>query len=256
MGKEKRENRFRAVLLNRTIYINNLKPAAYLVFLSITLLTIVLSGCASFLWTKNIKANKKIICLTFDDGPNGEATLKTLEVLKKYDIKAAFFVLGKNVERYPEIAKRITEEGHIIGSHSYDHNNFLALCSKKTIKNDLQKANEVIKAATGLTPQYLRPPNAILSKKLSEVSNELKLEIIGANVFINDSFITDANTIVDKCIKEIERKGGGIIVLHDGFGIYESPSRKVIPEALDRLIPLLKENGYAIITLTQFQEKR
>lgn len=218
---------------------------------SVFILTIIFSGCASILWTKNAQTDKKFICLTFDDGPNGEATLKTLEVLKKHDVKAAFFVLGKNVERYPEIAKRIAYEGHIIGSHSYGHNNFLAFCSKNTIKKDLQNTGQIIKNATGLNPSYFRPPNAMVTKNLLEVCKDLELKVVGTNIFVNDSFLSNADLIVKKCVNEIDRNGGGILVLHDGFGTHKSSSRKIVSEALDCLIPILKEKNYTFISLNQ-----
>lgn len=212
-----------------------------------------LSGCATILWTKNLKTDKKFICLTFDDGPNGEATLKILEVLKKYDVKAAFFVLGKNVERYPEITKRISDEGHIIGSHSYDHNNFLVFCSKSTVEKNLQKTNQIIKNTTGSDPSYFRPPNAMVTKNILEVCKDLKLKPVGTNIFVNDSFLANADIIVKKCIREIDRSPGGIIVLHDSFGTYKSSSRKIVAEALDILIPMLREKGYDIIPLSKVE---
>lgn len=220
-------------------------------FLILLVLVLVLSGCVSILWTKNVDVSRKFVSFTFDDGPNGAATLKTLEVLKKHNVKAAFFVIGKNVEKYPKIAKQIVAGGHIIGNHSYNHHSLFALNSKKYIKDDLTKANQLIQEITGVTPAYFRPPSAIVSKKLKKICDELNLKLVGVNAFSKDSFDTNADAVVKKCLKAIRKSNGGIVVLHDGFATHDSPSREVIPEALEYLIPRLKERGYEFIPLDQ-----
>lgn len=206
---------------------------------------------ASIIWTKNPNTDKKCVYLTFDDGPNGVATTETLAVLKKHNVKAAFFLIGKNVERYPEIAKQIAADGHIIGSHSYGHDDFLSLCLKKDVKANLEKNNKIIHDKTGVTPVYFRPPNGISSGNIKQACSELNMVVVGVNIFINDPLIFNADTIVKNCLKSVRKNHGGIIVLHDGFSTFSVSGRKVVAKALDKIIPQLKNEGYEILRIDE-----
>ncbi len=208
-----------------------------------------------FIWYRKVDRDEKIICLTFDDGPNDEATEKVLSVLKKYQVKATFFVIGKNVERQPEIAKQILKEGHEIGNHAYSDGHFLAFKSIKTIKQDLIKTNQIIYKYTEYVPKYFRPPNGLMTQGINRVSNELNLITVGVNVFIFDNIKNNPSKIAEQVIKQI--KGGPlIIVLHDGFGTRSDPSRKVVAEALDIMLPKIKKIGYEFSLLDKCVEKR
>jgi len=103
-----------------------------------------------------ILENSKIF-LTFDDGPN-EYTLKILEILKNFDAKATFFVIGENCQKFPEIFKRIFKEDHSIGNHSFSH----SIKFFFNFKNEIEKTNEVIKEITGVETKIFRPPWGIL----------------------------------------------------------------------------------------------
>ncbi len=102
-------------------------------------------------------AVKKKVALTFDDGPDPDYTEMLLDGLKKRNVKATFFLLGKQAEAYPDIVKRMHKEGHMIGNHSYDHVN-LANLSKTDAAKQIRMTSEAIHKITGEYPQYLRPP--------------------------------------------------------------------------------------------------
>ena len=107
--------------------------------------------------------------LSFDDGPNPNYTEQILDVLKEYDIKATFFMLGKYIDKYPEIAQRVQEEGHVIGCHSYDHNYSYLYASKENILKDLAKWEKSAKAAFGEVPAhrlYRFPGGSLTAGKL------------------------------------------------------------------------------------------
>jgi peptidoglycan/xylan/chitin deacetylase (PgdA/CDA1 family) len=113
-----------------------------------------------------ILENSKIF-LTFDDGPN-EYTLKILEILKNFDARATFFVCGKNLEKFPEIAKKIIENGHEIGNHTYSHSiNFLFPWN---FQKEIEKTDKIIQKITGVKTRFFRPPFGFLTPWLK---NEL-----------------------------------------------------------------------------------
>jgi len=109
-----------------------------------------------FSWSSG-KTEKKLIALTFDDGPHPQHTPALLDILKQYNVKATFFTVGKNVDRYPEIAARIIAEGHEIGNHSYSHGD-LSKMSDSEIRTELDRSKDAIRRATGVEPKIMRPP--------------------------------------------------------------------------------------------------
>ncbi len=196
-----------------------------------------------FLFERKVESDDKILCLTFDDGPNNGVTEEVLDVLEKHQVKATFFVIGKNVERYPRIAKRILDEGHEIGNHSYSTGHFLAFQSSKTVKKNLVQTNQVIFKHTNYTPKYFRPPNGLMTDRIDKVATELNLLPVGVNIFIFDNIKNNARKIAEQILSQI-KDGPLIIVLHDGFGTRKDSSRKVVAEALNIIIPRAKEDGY------------
>jgi peptidoglycan/xylan/chitin deacetylase (PgdA/CDA1 family) len=100
---------------------------------------------------------KSKICLTFDDGPN-EYTLKNLETLKKFNLKATFFVVGKNCQKFPQILKEIVKEGHSIGNHSFSH----SIKFFFDFKREIERTNQIIKEITGIETKIFRPPYGFL----------------------------------------------------------------------------------------------
>ena len=204
------------------------------------------------LWQRPQATPTKTICLTFDDGPNGMATTRVLEILRRYHIQATFFLIGKNVEREPALARRIVQEGHLVGNHSYGHENLLAFQSAKRIRANLERTNHLIQDATGVSPRYFRPPNGLMTARLQQVCNELGLTPIGVHIFVNDSFTTNATRIAKRVLRRIHG-GASIIVLHDGLGILQAPSRAVVADALEKIIPELTRQGYQWVTPEQMR---
>ena len=205
------------------------------------------------LWQRPEATPTKTICLTFDDGPNGVATTKVLEVLQRYQIQATFFLIGKNVERDPALAHRIVQEGHLVGNHSYGHENLLAFQSAKRIRENLERTNQLIRDATGVRPRYFRPPNGLMTTRLQQVCHELGLTPVGVHIFVNDSFSTDPARIATRVLRQLQR-GAAILVLHDGFGTWQAPSRRVAAQALEQLIVELNREGYRWVSPDRFSD--
>lgn len=199
---------------------------------------------------------EKVVALTFDDGPNEPYTSQILEILKDYNIKATFFVVGHNVELYPETAKRILSEGHVLGNHSYSHNANHALSEYGS--RDLQRAQEVIFNITGVMPHLYRPPHGRKTPwELHSVKDNRLIEVTWS-ASANDQHVLAffGKPTPETFAKEIVRatRPGEIILLHDGFGTLHDTAksdRSLTVKALPLIIEQLQAEGYKIVTVPE-----
>lgn len=180
---------------------------------------------------------EKKIAITFDDGPHPVYTEKLLDGLKERGVKATFFVLGEKAKEHPEIIKRMDEEGHIIGNHTYTHIQ-LRSSNRQQFRDELVLTNEVISEITGKEVQYVRPPYGTWDKKLEE---ELNMFPVLWNVDPNDWCTGNA----DKVIRRItdKAKENSIILLHD---CYQSSVDAALAS-----IDILTERGYRFVTVEE-----
>jgi peptidoglycan/xylan/chitin deacetylase (PgdA/CDA1 family) len=192
-----------------------------------------------------VSATAPTVAITFDDGPS-EWTLPILDSLKNENIKATFFLLGINVDRHPEIARRIEAEGHAIGYHGYSHTKF-HFKSLKFIQADLDRCVLAFEKA-GLSPKKLiRFPHGF--KNIFAVC-EIKLRgwtLCGWGRGVWDSKRPGVDLIVSR---SLQLKGGEILLLHDGDGAKEKPDRSQTAEAILRIIQGLKNKGFQFTTLS------
>lgn len=220
--------------------------------LKILLLSVLLlSGCSSLriLWESG-QEGENTICLNFDDGPNGIATKKLIDVLVKQQVPATFFIIGKNAEREPELLRELSLKGFKIGNHSYEHDTFLFTKNQKTIEADIIKTNNIIKDITGETPSLFRPPNGVINKNIEKACKDISMTPVGVNIFVNDPMLTNADVTYTYVMQEL-KSGMSTLVLHDGFGLFENPHRVFISDAVDRIINKLKEKGYKFGTINE-----
>ena len=195
--------------------------------------------------------NKKVVALTFDDGPSPVWTPQILDELKKTDTKATFFMLGEHVEKYPEVARRAAAEGHEIGNHTYSHH-VLFYYKQEELEKEIRKAEAAIRNVVGQTTKYFRPPKAWLTddekKKISEMGYKVVLWSLNSKDWV---------TFDDKYIMRNVRPGD-IILFHDSGGAFaaEGGDRRETVLAVSRLIEKLKERGYQCVTITELLECR
>ncbi|MFL0195416.1 polysaccharide deacetylase family protein [Clostridium sp. WILCCON 0269] len=191
---------------------------------------------------KKAPTKGNVIALTFDDGPNPEYTPKLLDVLKKNDIKCTFFVLAENAQKYPDIIKRIESEGHYIGLHSLKHMNAIFSSPYQTRKNFSEALN--IMDHLGIKIKFFRPPWGIFNPLTYYYANANNLKIILWSIHAMDwsRWVTE-DYIKKKLINNI--KSGDIILLHDGRGSKNSPTKTI--RALQTVLPVLKRKGYRFI---------
>jgi peptidoglycan/xylan/chitin deacetylase (PgdA/CDA1 family) len=200
------------------------------------------------LW--NGDRNSKAIALTFDDGPHPVYTSQLLQVLDRYNIKASFFCLGVCVNRYPEIAKAISDKGHWIGLHGYDHRNFPML-SPTELKQSLEQTQTAIYNACNLQPEKVidvRPPNGFFTPQTLNLLYRWKYRPVMWSVVPEDWVLPGIAIALQRILSQV--KNGSIIVLHDGYY-----GGKDVAATTQILIPQLLQQGYQFVTIdTLWQE--
>ena len=178
---------------------------------------------------------KKQVAITFDDGPNPNYTVKLLDGLKKRGVKATFFLLGSEVEQYPEIVEAIHENGHLIGVHSYEHVNFGQIGDAAAVEQ-IDRTQEAIYDVTGEYAGYIRPPYGCWKK---ELDTEVPMIEVLWDVDPLDWATTDADTVVQRILSDVE--DGSVILLHDA-------SESSVQAALTT-IDILQEQEYEFVTV-------
>ncbi|WP_404288774.1 polysaccharide deacetylase family protein [Glutamicibacter arilaitensis] len=178
----------------------------------------------------------KCAALTFDDGP-GEFTDRLLDELGEQQTPATFFVLGKNVEKYPQTLKRMVDEGHQIGSHTYDHKDLTTLTAEG-IEHEVQWTADAIEEAAGVRPNILRPP---FGSHGAVYDRLIPYPLVLWDVDTLDWQHHDPKKTVKIAMEEVG--AGSIILLHD---IHES-SVKAVPQ----LVSELQQEGYTLVTVDQ-----
>lgn len=192
----------------------------------------------------------KYVALTFDDGPDPVYTPEILDILKEKDVRATFFLIGKNVKNRPEIARRMVEEGHSIGSHTHSHKSLIPLSAKSTY-NEIKNAEVAIEEATGIRPTLFRPPRGVYSGYARELLKEERYTLVLWDLSAVDWAELAPKKIVANVVNKV--KPGSIILLHDSGDLitYRGGDRHSTVKALPEIIDKLRAQGYEFITIDQ-----
>ena len=191
----------------------------------------------------SVKTKNNKIAITFDDGPT-EFTPEFLDLLSKYDAKATFFCIGKQIEKHPEILDRIYKEGHQIGNHSYSHHKSFGFFSSKKVKKEIQKTDTLIEQITTKKNQYFRPPFGVTNPHIAKAIKQTKHKVIGWNIRSLDTVIEDENKILERITKKLQ--SGSIILLHD-------TSDKSL-RVLEQLLLTLQQKNFQSVTVEKLVE--
>ena len=180
---------------------------------------------------------RPVVALTFDDGPNASSTPILLDGLKERKVRATFFLIGENVEKgeNEKIVKRMYEDGHLIGNHTYTHCNLSKLETGEA-KKELEQTDTVIEKITGKQPAFARAPYGELPV---DSEQDLSRMYIGWTVDPLDWMTEDAGAVVKTVVEEINP--GDVILLHDCY-----PSSV---QAAIRIVDLLQGKGYEFVTV-------
>ena len=184
------------------------------------------------------------VVLAFDDGPHPQYTDEILDILKRERVKATFFVTGAQSSKYPSIVRRIANEGHEIGNHTFSHPDLTKL-SDSLVRLEITSTQRVIQVLTGKPPVLLRPPYAaddmgytIPEAHVIEIANSLGYKAVGANLNPEDWRGISAETIVETVLRKVDAGNGSVIELHDAGG-----DRSQTVKALPLLIQALRNRG-------------
>ncbi|MCP4049352.1 MAG: polysaccharide deacetylase family protein [bacterium] len=199
---------------------------------------------ASDFFITSVDTTKKIAALTFDDGPNIYYTRKLLKILKKNNIKATFFLIGKQIERSPEILIQIDEEGHETGNHSYAHDRLYNL-SETGLKEDIAKSQYIFYTYLDKLPVFIRPPYGKIRWHDQNIFKPYFDNIILWTIDSRDykKHLT-ADQITERVVERIHP--GAIILFHD------SNPRTIT--AVPQIINELKSQGYRFVTISELIE--
>ncbi len=190
---------------------------------------------------KRVHTHNKVIAITFDDGPSEYNTLDLLKILREKQVKATFFVVGKHIEKYPELFAQIVAAGHEIGSHGYSHR-FLNKMSLDEAEQELLNTGKLIEQYTE-APRYLRPPGGGYNDYIVNMAEVHGYQIILWSVDPRDWRCPSVKYIVRNVVAN--SKPGRIILCHDGQ--YPLPTAK----ALAIFIDSLRAEGYTFVTISE-----
>ena len=192
-------------------------------------------------------APEKPIALTFDDGPWPNSTSQVLDVLKKNNVKATFFVVGKQVQQYPQLLKQVVAGGHALGNHSWSHQ--YHFFDKSAAARELDETATLVYKISGIKTFLFRPPGGMLNNGLAAYAQNKKHAVIMWSADSKDWRYRRNSTqaLIDNVLEEA--KPGGIVLLHDGGG-----DRSNTVQALPQLIAQLRKRGYKFVTVPELLE--
>ncbi len=194
-------------------------------------------------------ADRNGIAITFDDGPCSGYTEQILDILRQHNVKGTFFVCGQNVERSPELLRRVQAEGHAIGNHGYSHP-FPFFRSRAFFAREVDLTQEVIEKVTGKRPRFFRPPFGARWLGLQPVLQARGLSLVNWSDTGYDWKLQTAG-IVRETLKTLG--AGSIILLHDGRNTYppDRVDRSATVKALPAILEGAEKAGFTFVSLEE-----
>lgn len=189
----------------------------------------------------SVKTKDKIIAITFDDGPDRETTPAVLDILLKNDVPAAFFCVGEQAHKNPELIKRIDAEGHAIGNHSFSHHSLFDLYSSKRIKKELVQTEDLIYRIIGKRMKLFRPPYGVTNPPVALAVKSLNYTVIGWSLKSKDTVIHKEHRLLKRLKKKL--RGGDVVLFHDR-GTH-------LLQVLNDFIYYISDNNYRIVRVDQ-----
>ena len=195
----------------------------------------------------HLNTDKRIVALTYDDGPNPPYTDQLLDILAKHNAKATFFMIGNRIERHPETVNRVIAEGHQIGNHTYSHP-LLGFLPPIYVQREIERTDDLLQQYGIAKDNVFRAPLLTRFLPVAYVLAKRDRIHISCNVWSWDWTTQNPDKITETVLKQT--KPGSIIVLHDGKAENKNANRSGTIEATDRIITALKRDGYQFVRLS------
>ena len=195
---------------------------------------------------------KKLVALTFDDGPYPPFTQNLLTVLEEKQVKATFFVVGNNASKYPEVVSLVAGQGHEVALHAAEHKDFLKLNSSELAGN-ISSGKKMLEELTGKPVKYMRPPHGFRDWAVMEEASRAGLKVVNWSVIPRDWTNPGAKEIAGRVCKDVFP--GAIVLLHDGDAPSQTASREQTVAATALIIDELRKQGYNFVTVSQLLER-
>ncbi|MCF6306412.1 MAG: polysaccharide deacetylase family protein [Flavobacteriaceae bacterium] len=189
----------------------------------------------------NYSVKENNIAITFDDGPHIEFTPKVLRLLKKYNAKATFFLIGNRVEKHPEIVAEIIKQGHTIANHTYSHSNNFGFLKTEEVIFDLKKNKDLIAELFQIKTNFFRPAFGVTNPRIAKAVKIEKLDAVGWSIRSLDTTKKTKEKILNRITKNIKK--GDVVLLHD-------TSQKTI-EILEQFLVVLDKKEIKSVTIDQ-----
>lgn len=187
----------------------------------------------------SVKTEKKVVALSFDDGPVAENTLQILQLLKNNSAEAAFFFIGSRIVGNKIILKQAYDDGHLIGNHTFSHHFWFDMFSAKTMLADMRMMDKAMHSVIGKTPKLFRPPYGVTNPNLKKAIVRGNYIPVGWSIRSMDTVIKDEKKLLNKVVSKI--KPGAVFLFHD--------SSNATVAMLPTLINHIRASGYEIIRL-------
>lgn len=193
-----------------------------------------------------LPTDEKVVALTFDDGPNPDATPAILDALAQANVKATFFILGRHAERWPDIVLRIFHEGHQVGNHGYFHRR-LHFKRPFYVRQDIKLGKRAIERTGAKSPDWFRAPHGFRNPWVNSIAKSLGERVAGWSLGVWDTDRPGVSEIVKRTVGGT--KPGSIILLHDGDGYDPDGDRSQTAAAVPQILAQLREKGFQFATL-------
>ncbi|MFJ9609479.1 polysaccharide deacetylase family protein [Kitasatospora sp. NPDC101176] len=183
-----------------------------------------------------LDAERRVVALTIDDGPDPRYTPTVLSLLQQHGIRATFFLIGENAVQYPELVREIADRGHHIANHTWTHPDLRSLSEGK-VRDELERTSDLLHRTTGRLPTWFRAPGGDWSTESLKVAADLGMRNMAWSVDPRDWARPGTSAITDRILKDV--RPGAIVLNHDGGG-----DRSQTVAALKAYLPVLVDSGY------------
>jgi peptidoglycan/xylan/chitin deacetylase (PgdA/CDA1 family) len=187
--------------------------------------------------------DRPCVALTFDDGPSPDVTPRVLDILRDKNAKATFFVVGRQVERHPELARRATAEGHVVANHTYSHPPLFCFLSPRRLREEVERTQDIIFGATSVRPRHFRSPVGLRHPILKAALDRVNLELVLWRLRTYDTRALTRDELHRRILDRV--RPGAIVLLHDRRG----PGAAAMLAALPDVIDALRDRGYEFVTV-------